>query len=64
MTPLDVGIYAIVALIVLIYIGLPIGIGMLAVSFAGVTLIRNDTVATRMIGAVANDSLQLCRCSC
>ncbi len=58
MTPIEIGTYAIGALILLIYIGLPIGIGMLLVSFAGVSLIRNEAVATRMIGAVANDSLQ------
>ncbi len=58
MTPIEIGTYAIGALILLIYIGLPIGIGMLLVSFAGVALIRNEAVATRMIGAVANDALQ------
>ncbi|MGJ8621311.1 MAG: TRAP transporter large permease [Yoonia sp.] len=58
MTPIEIGTYAIGALIVLIYIGMPIGIGMLLVSFAGVSLIRNEAVATRMIGAVANDSLR------
>ncbi|MBS0124469.1 TRAP transporter large permease [Thetidibacter halocola] len=58
MTPLEIGIYAIFALLVLIAIGLPIGIGMLSVSFAGVALIRNDTVATRMMAQVANDSLE------
>jgi C4-dicarboxylate transporter, DctM subunit len=58
MTPVEIGTYAIGALILLIYIGLPIGIGMLLVSFAGVALIRNEAVATRMIGAVANDALQ------
>ncbi len=58
MTPLDIGIYAILALLALIAVGLPIGIGMLAVSFAGVALIRNETVATRMMAQVANDSLE------
>lgn len=58
MSPIEVGSYAIVALIVLIYLGMPIGISMLGVSFAGVWLIRSETVATRMIGAVANDSLR------
>mgnify|MGYP005990266663 CR=1 FL=1 len=58
MTPVEIGTYAIGALILLIYIGLPIGIGMLLVSFAGGALIRNEAVATRMIGAVANDALQ------
>lgn len=58
MSPLEIGTYAIGALILLIYIGMPIGIGMLLVSFAGVSLIRNEVVASRMIGAVANDSLR------
>jgi TRAP-type C4-dicarboxylate transport system permease large subunit len=31
---------------------------MLIVSFAGVAAIRNETIAYRMIGAVANDSLR------
>jgi len=57
-SPVEIGSYAIVALIVLIYLGMPIGISMLGVSFAGVALIRSDTVAVRMIGAVANDSLR------
>jgi len=58
MSPVEVGSLAIAGLIFLIYIGMPIGIGMLAVSFVGVAAIRNDTVAMRMIGAVANDSLR------
>lgn len=58
MSPIEIGTYAIVALIVLITIGLPIGVGMLLVSFTGVALMRSDTVAVRMIGAVANDSLR------
>jgi C4-dicarboxylate transporter DctM subunit len=58
MTPLEIGSYGIVVLILLIYLGMPIAIGMLLVSFGGVALIRSDTVAVRMIGAVANDSLQ------
>ncbi|NNE87673.1 MAG: TRAP transporter large permease subunit [Silicimonas sp.] len=58
MSPLEIGIFGIGGLIFLIYIGLPIAISMLVVSFAGVAMIRNEAVATRMIGAVANDSLQ------
>ena len=58
MTPVEIGSYAIGALILLIYLGMPIGIGMLLVSFVGVGMIRNEIVATRMIGAVANDSLR------
>jgi C4-dicarboxylate transporter, DctM subunit len=58
MTGIEIGILAIVVLIVLIWLGMPIGIAMLVVSFGGVALIRNDTVAIRMAGAVANDSLR------
>ncbi|QDZ02617.1 TRAP transporter large permease subunit [Nitratireductor mangrovi] len=58
MTGVEIGAACIVALVVLIMIGMPIGIGMIVVSFAGVTLIRNDVVAIRMIGSVANDSLE------
>lgn len=58
MSPVEIGTLAIAALITLIAIGLPIGIGMLAVSFAGVALIRNDTVAVRMMAQAANDSLE------
>jgi C4-dicarboxylate transporter, DctM subunit len=58
MSPVEVGSLAIGALVVLIYLGMPIGVGMLAVSFAGVSMIRNEDVALRMLGAVANDSLQ------
>jgi C4-dicarboxylate transporter DctM subunit len=57
-SPVEIGSLGIVALIFLIYLGMPIGISMLGVSFVGVSLIRNDVVATRMIGAVANDSLR------
>jgi tripartite ATP-independent transporter DctM subunit len=55
---MEVGIAAIAALLVLITFGMPIALAMLGVSFAGVALIRNDTVALSMIGAVANDSLR------
>ncbi|MDF1709084.1 MAG: TRAP transporter large permease [Paracoccaceae bacterium] len=58
MNGLEIGGAAIFALITLISIGMPIGIGMLLVSFIGVSIIRNDSVATRMLGAVANDSLR------
>jgi len=58
MSPVEIGSTAILALVVLIYLGMPIGVAMLAVSFAGVALIRNEDVALRMLGAVANDSLQ------
>ncbi len=58
MSPLEIGIVAIIGLLVLIYIGMPIGVAMLCVSFLGVAGIRSDTIALRMIGQVANDSLR------
>lgn len=58
MSPVEIGSAAVVALLVLIYLGMPIGIGMLAVSFAGVAAMRGDVVSLRMMGAVANDSLR------
>ncbi|MFD1194482.1 TRAP transporter large permease [Seohaeicola saemankumensis] len=58
MSPVEIGSYALGGLILLIMIGQPIGIAMLAVSFAGVAFIRNETVAVRMMAQVANDSLE------
>lgn len=58
MTPFEIGIIAILALVLLILIGMPIGIGMLATSFVGVAFIRNETVSVRMMTQVANDSLE------
>ncbi|MFN7026604.1 MAG: TRAP transporter large permease [Pseudorhizobium sp.] len=58
MTPVEIGSAAIAGLLVLIYLGMPIGISMLAVSFVGVAAIRGEAVSMRMMGAVANDSLR------
>lgn len=58
MTPFDIGAIAIGVLVLLILFGMPIGFGMLSVSLAGVALIRNETVAVRMMTQVANDSLE------
>lgn len=58
MTPVEIGSAATGALLVLIYLGMPIGISMLAVSFVGVAAIRGEAVSMRMMGAVANDSLR------
>lgn len=57
MSSIEIGWFAIAALLGLILVGMPIGLGMLVVSFVGVYFIRNEAVAVRMIGAVANDSL-------
>ena len=58
MSPVEVGGYGIVLLVLLIFLGMPIGFGMLLVSFAGVALIRNEVVSLRMMAQVANDSLE------
>ncbi|PCI87416.1 MAG: C4-dicarboxylate ABC transporter permease [Hyphomicrobiales bacterium] len=58
MTGIEIGILAIGILILAISLGMPIGVGMLLVSFGGVMMIRNERVAMSMIGSVANDSLR------
>lgn len=58
MTGVEIGLLAVGLLLLLILIGMPIGVAMLAVSFGGVSLIRNEGVAFRMAGSVARDSLQ------
>jgi C4-dicarboxylate transporter, DctM subunit len=58
MSPLEIGAIAIAALLGLILIGMHIGVAMLAVSLVAVASIRNETVAFRMVGAVANDALR------
>ncbi len=58
MTPLEIGALAIAALLILILIGMHIGVAMLAVSLVAVATLRNDLVAFRMVGSVANDALR------
>ena len=58
MTGLEIGIIAIILLILLIYLGMPIGFAMLFISLGGVALIRGEGVAFRMAGSVARDSLK------
>lgn len=58
MTGIEIGVAAIAALLLLIILGMPIGVAMMVASFGGVALIRNDVVALRMLGSVANDSLE------
>lgn len=58
MSPIDIGWISIGALIVLIVVGMPIGVSMLVTSFVSVMFIRSDMVAIRMLGQVANDSLE------
>jgi tripartite ATP-independent transporter DctM subunit len=58
MTGVEIGVAAIAVLLILIILGMPIGVAMMAASFGGVFFIRNETVAFRMLGSVANDSLE------
>jgi tripartite ATP-independent transporter DctM subunit len=58
MTGVEIGAAAILVLILLIGLGMPIGLAMIGISFGAVTLIRSEGVAMRMIGSVANDSLE------
>ena len=58
MTGVEIGVIAVAALVALILMGLPIGVGMLVVSFFGVASIRGDAVAWRMAGSVGNDALR------
>lgn len=58
MTGIEIGVAAIAVLLLLIILGMPIGVAMMASSFGAVAFIRNETVAFRMLGSVANDSLE------
>jgi len=58
MTGVEIGVAAIAALLLLIILGMPIGVAMMVSSFGAVAFIRNETVAFRMMGSVANDSLE------
>ncbi len=58
MTGVEIGVIAVAILVALILMGLPIGVGMLVVSFCGVASIRGDAVAWRMAGSVGNDALR------
>jgi C4-dicarboxylate transporter DctM subunit len=58
MSPVEIGWLAVGALVLLIIIGLPIGISMLLTSLTAVVFLRSDVVALRMLGQVANDSLE------
>jgi C4-dicarboxylate transporter DctM subunit len=58
MTGIEIGATAIAALLMLILVGMPIGVALMVSSFGAVAFIRNETVALRMMGSVANDSLE------
>ena len=58
MTGIEIGLAGIGVLLLLILLGMPIGVAMMVSSFGAVAFIRNETVAFRMLGSVANDSLE------
>lgn len=58
MSGTEVGLLAIVLMLAAIYFGMHIGVALLAVSFISVTLLKSPALATRMVGAAANDSIQ------
>lgn len=58
MTGIEIGLMAVAVLLLLILLGMPIGVAMMVASFGAVAFIRNETVALRMLGSVANDSLE------
>lgn len=57
MTGIEIGIIAVIAMLVLIYIGMHISIALMLVSFVAIAELRNAGLATRMVAAAANDSL-------
>ncbi|TWG93501.1 tripartite ATP-independent transporter DctM subunit [Mesorhizobium sp. J18] len=58
MTGIEIGLAGIGLLLLLILLGMPIGVAMMVSSFGAVAYLRNETVALRMLGSVANDSLE------
>lgn len=57
MTGLEIGLVAVVVMLVLIYIGMHISIALMLVSFGAIATLRDSGLATRMVAAAANDSL-------
>jgi len=58
MTPLDIGILSLVAMVLLVYSGLHVAIALALVSFVGVALIRDSTVlAGRLMALATGESI-------
>lgn len=57
MTGLEIGVIAVVLMLVLIYLGMHISIALMLVSLISIAMLRNSELATRMVAAAANDSL-------
>ena len=58
MSGIEIGLLAIALMLAAIYFGLHIAVALIAVSFVSVTLLKSSALATRMVGAAANDSIQ------
>lgn len=58
MTGIEVGLLAIVLMLAAIYFGMHIGVALFAVSFISVMLLKSSAIATRMVGAAANDAIR------
>lgn len=57
MTGVEIGLIAVLAMLVLIYLGMHISIALILVSFTAIATLRNPELSTRMVAAAANDSL-------
>lgn len=57
MSGLEIGTVAIIAMLILIYVGMHIAIALMTVSFGAIAALRGPELATRMVSAAANDSL-------
>ena len=58
MTPLDIGILSLAAMVLLVYAGLHVSIALALVSFVGVALIRDSTVlAGRLMALATGESI-------
>ncbi|MEM7445129.1 MAG: TRAP transporter large permease [Pseudomonadota bacterium] len=58
MTPLDIGILSLLAMVLLVYAGLHVSIALALVSFVGVALIRDSTVlAGRLLALATGESI-------
>jgi len=58
MSDLEIAFLAIILMLAAIYFGMHIGVALFAVSYIGVTLTKSSALATRMVGAAANDSIR------
>lgn len=59
MSDIEIGVYSIVGVLVLVYIGMHVGIALSLISYVGVWIIREDaTIAGKLLAAAAAESLR------